>query len=488
MSDHMKPVNVVLGAGPAGLAAAYHLTQKGQQVLVLEKESRVGGMGATQRVGNYYADYGPHTFHLKDTEITELFERLAGDSIRKVRRNQKLWIQGMALPFPLTLMDALTKLRTTTALQIVIDYIAAQIMGIFRSDEGSDSDSFENWGLRKFGKTLYQLAFGDYSEKVWGIPGSELSEKLAKQKLRDLSLAKLFFNTLGLLNSRRSKALGINRHAVIDGYLQFGIGEFYKRLSTEIESTSGKIILNAEPLNIVVEQGRAKGIEYLDKGVKTFLSTDSIISTIPLPALCELLPTANFCVAKSESKSIRYRSLIVVNLVLNQDSFSNAQWIYLIEPAFHCNRISEQKNLCENACPPGKTLVALEITCDYNDFLWNAEDSLLISLALHDLSLMHLHPRTVSDAFVLKATDAHPVYTKGFEKNLTKVIDNLTDCENLYSIGRHGLLLNNDMHDSMEMGFLCVDKLVSGAKSADWYELMDDYVSARLEGKTNEQH
>ena len=488
MNNRSKSLQVVLGAGPAGLAAAYRLADRGHRVLVLEREPRVGGMGATQRIGDYYVDFGPHTFHLKDTEITRLFEQVAGTSIRRVQRNQKLWIQNMALPFPLSIYDALTKLKLSTSIRILVDYLIAQVVSFFLRGSDSNLDSFEKWGTRKFGRTLYRLAFGAYSEKVWGIPGSDLSEKLAKQKLRDLSLAKLLLNALGMLKPRRSEALGINNQVASDGYLRHGIGEFYDRLSAEIKVMGGEIILNAELLHITIEEGKATHVKYLCDGETHHDSVSSIISTIPLPSLCELLPAPEFCVAKAQAENIKYRSLIVVNLILDQDSFSNAQWIYLIEPAFHSNRISEQKNLCEDACPPGKTMVALEITCDFDDYLWNADDALLVNLALHDISLMNLHPRTVHDAFVLKAKHAHPVYTKGFQVSLAKTIDNLKECSNLYSIGRHGLLLNNDMHDSMQMGFLSADNVAANVSSAKWYELMDEYVSRRLEGKTNEQH
>src|SRR3989338_6937642 len=143
-SEHNKPV-VVLGAGPAGLGAGYWLAKAGRKVIVLEKAPHVGGMGASIRVKDYIADYGPHTFHLKKSAVTALFEQLAGPEVTKVHRNAKIWIDGKMLPFPLRASDALTKLGPALSCRITLDYLAQNFRRCISFNGSSTPRSFEDW-------------------------------------------------------------------------------------------------------------------------------------------------------------------------------------------------------------------------------------------------------------------------------------------------------------------------------------------------------
>lgn len=471
---------VVLGAGPAGLGAAYWLAKARRKVIVLEKEPRVGGMGASVRIKDYVADYGPHTFHLKKTMVTELFERLAGSDVNKVRRDAKIWLYGKTLSFPLQARDALTKLNPLLSSRIVLDYLFQNCVGRF-SRNGTPM-SFEEWGVQQFGHSLYRLAFGNYSEKMWGLPGNQLSVNLAQQKLVGLNLWNLILATLGLLNKERADAMGLTRENLYDAYPRYGMGTFFEALADEIHRQGGIIELSAQVQQVSVKDGRVTGVSYVVNGESRVISCDTLVSSIPLPSLCPLLPTGEFEESQSAARKLKYRSLIVVHLVLAKDQFSNAHWIYLLDPRLTSNRLSEQKNLSKDSCPPGRTMVTLDITCNQGDYLWNAEDTFPIGLAMHDLSIMGFHPRIVSDAFVLRAADVYPVYYLGFEKDMDIILNRFSECSNLFSIGRHGLLLNNDMHDSIEMGFFASQTLLENKPSRWWYETASQYVRDRLEG------
>ena len=480
-SQSERPI-VVLGAGPAGLGAAYWLAKAGRKVVVIEKEPRVGGMGASQRVKDYIVDYGPHTFHLKKSQITQLFERLAGPDVNKVPRNAKIWLHGKTLPFPLRIRDALTQLNPLLSSRVVLDYLFENSIGrLWRNGDWSPA-SFEEWGVRQFGHTLYRLAFGDYSEKMWGLPGNQLSVKLAKQKLLELSLWKLLLATLGLLDKERANAMGLSRETLYDAYPRYGIGTFFEALADEVRNCGGVVELSARPQKVEVANGRVTQVAYTVNGETRVTPCDALISSIPLPSLCPLLPPGQFGRAQDAAEGLKYRSLIVVHLVLNQDHFSDAHWTYLLDPRLISNRLSEQKNLSKDSCPPGRTVVTLDITCNYGDYLWNADDGFSIGLGIHDLSVMGLHPRTILDAFVLRAADVYPIYYLGFERDVDLILKRFSECSNLFSIGRHGLLLNNDMHDSIEMGFFASQTLLDGEPSQVWYDTAKQYVRDRLEG------
>jgi protoporphyrinogen oxidase len=481
VKDASLPV-VILGAGPAGLGAAYWLVRAGRQVIVLEKEPRVGGMGASQRVKDYIVDYGPHTFHLKKTPVTQLFERLAGSHVNKVLRDAKVWLHGKTLPFPLRMRDALTRLSPFLSSRMVLDFIFEQTLGHLRRGKGWQPASFEEWGVQQFGRTLYTLALGNYSEKMWGLPGGELSVKLARQKLVGLSLWDLVLAALGLLNRQRADAIGLTRENLYDAYPRHGIGTFFEALAQEVRDHGGQIELATVPQQVIVDGSGVTEVVCQGNGGTQSIPCAALVSSIPLPSLGPLLPAGRFAAAQAAAARLKYRSLNVVNLVLDKDSFSNAHWTYLLDPRLISNRLSEQKNLTEDSCPPGQTVVCLDITCSRGDYLWNAEPGFLIGLAMHDLSIMGLHPRTIIDAFVLRAADVYPIYYLGFERDMDAILDQLNGCANLFSIGRHGLLLNNDMHDSIEMGFLASQVLLEGKPARDWYEIAGRYVHDRLEG------
>ena len=471
---------VVLGGGPAGLGAAYLLAKAGTPVLLLEKEPRVGGMGASIKVKDYIADYGPHTFHLKDSVVTRLFEELVGPNVNKVARNAKIWLHGKTMPFPLRMSDALTKLSPWLSFRIVSDFLIQQALGVIRKREPT---SFEEWGVRQFGRTLYKLAFGNYSEKMWGLSGRELSVKLAKQKLTGLSLMKLILATLGLLNQKKADAIGLGKVNLYDAYPRFGIGTFFEALARQIEADGGVVQLQAKVLDVRLEGNRVVEVVYQGADNREVRqSCRDLISTIPLPSLVPLLRGEDFDSAATAASRLQYRSLICVHLILDRDTFSEAHWTYLLDQRLTSNRLSEQKHLCQDSCPPGKTMVTLDITCNYGDYLWQAEDSFLIGLGIHDLQVMGLHPRTILDAFVLRAPHVYPIYNRGFEKDMEVILGRFRRCENLYSVGRHGLLLNNDMHDSIEMGFFSAQTILDGRNAASWYDIADAYVRERLEG------
>jgi protoporphyrinogen oxidase len=478
MTDSRKAV-VVLGGGPAGLGAAYFLAKAGRNVVLLEKESHVGGMGASIRIGKYIADYGPHTFHLKKSVVTRLFERLVGPDVNKVVRNAKLWIYGKSMPFPLRIQDALTKFSPWMSSRIVIDYLYQQTCGLFR---GKEPSTFEEWGTRQFGHTLFRLAFGNYSEKMWGLPASQLHVKLGKQKLIGLSLWRLILASIGLLEQGRADAMGLTSKNLYDAYPKLGIGTFFETMADEVRKSGGRIDLNTNMEGVEVVGGRVCAVRYSDATGSHRIECDALISSIPLPSLAPLLPADQFAAAQDAASRLKYRSLICVHLVLDKERFSDAHWTYLLDPRLMSNRLSEQKHLCRDSCPAGQTMVTLDITCNYDDYLWKADDSFLIGRGMNDLKVMALHPRTIHDAFVMRAAQVYPIYSLDFETHVDTLINRFRKVDNLFTIGRHGLLLNNDMHDSIEMGFLASQTLMEGKPSAAWYDSAKTYVRDRLEG------
>src|SRR6267142_360928 len=190
---------VVLGAGPAGMTAAWRLSQLGYPVTVLEKDSAVGGMGKTIMLGKYAVDYGPHTFHIRETPesrgIIEAIKPFFGEDPLILTRGTRVLLRGKYYVYPLEMLQVLTGVSPVLSTRIVFDYLVATLRSSF--SPAKKEHSFEEWGIRNLGRTLYDLCFGIYSARVWGLPTSQISSKQA-QRVAKLNLKNIILRTLGI--------------------------------------------------------------------------------------------------------------------------------------------------------------------------------------------------------------------------------------------------------------------------------------------------
>ena len=292
---------------------------------------------------------------------------------------------------------------------------------------------------------------------------------------------------MGLLSKEQADPLGLDTKQEYDAYPRKGIGVFFEMLAAKIQQCGGEVRLSTEVKKVTFKNGRISSVEIKDSHTSRRIQCDAIVSTIPIPSLVVYLDGSEvLSQLKSNARELRYRDLICVYLVLDKDYFSDAHWIYLLDEDMKANRLSEQKNLNPDSCRPGTTVLSFDITSQQGDFLWNSSDSFLIGMAIADLERLGVNPRTILDGFVLRTENAYPVYKKGFEKNIDSILSHFSEIPNLFSIGRHGLYLNNDIHDSMEMGYLAAEHIAaanSANDSAGWYEKMRVYIHDRLEGR-----
>lgn len=468
----------ILGAGPAGLGAGYNLIQRGYQVSIIDRAHYVGGASASFRIKDYIVDYGPHAFHMKKEDIIKIVTDLIGNGFNKVKRNSRLILDGKNLQYPLNIKEALLKVNPMLSLKILSDYLIIRAKGlIFRNNE---NETFQDWGVRAFGSTLYRLAFGNYSEKMWGLPGSQLSSKLAQQKLLRLNLLKIILKVLGMTDT--SFEGGVTEY--YDLYPRFGIGTIFEKMQEAVLKDDGsEVHLGAKIMNINVKQNRLKSICFERNGQELTKEFDYLISTIPLKYLCAYLPENKQTEPKGLSTSLKYRDIRIIYVVLDKDYFSDIHWIYLLDPHFKFNRLSEQKNLNKESSPPGKTVVSLDIACNYEDEIWNMTDEEFFTLALGDLNHLGIKENHILDCFSLRLRDVYPVYDLNFDIRLQDILKIIERYPNLYSTGRQGLFLNNDIHDSIEMGKLCSEFILEERSSRDWYSFIGEYIRKNLEGE-----
>jgi protoporphyrinogen oxidase len=471
---------LILGAGPAGITAGWRLAENGKTVTVLERDSTVGGMGKTVRVGDYAVDFGPHTFHIRETnesrDIIRTIKPFFGDDPLILTRGTRVFLQGKYYIYPLELLQVLTGVKPSLAARIVFDYVVATTKTMFSPPK--QEDSFEEWGVRNLGRTLYDLCFGVYSERVWGLPTSQISSKQA-QRVAKLNLKNILLRTLGLKPDPQA-------HFTEYMYPRAGISALYENMAARFRQCGGELLLESPVVRLVREGNRISHVAYRNNGSETTVPCDGVVSTLPLPSLAKLITPSLPDDVLGHAAKLRYRSLKLVYIALNRERLTDFHWVYLLDKEFRINRVSEQKNVSPYMVPPRSTVLCVEVSCFRDEPIWSAPDEELFEIAFRDLQKTGygVDRSEVLEYHVVGIDTAYPVYELNFEEHLIPVLKGVHSLDNLLTIGRHGLFLNNSMDDNVLLGTKVADRIsTDGFQSAAWADEMLAFMNLRFQGK-----
>lgn len=475
-----KPKVVILGAGPAGISAAWRLTRLGYPVTVLERDGAVGGMGRTIQVGDYSVDFGPHTFHIRETpeskEILKTITPFFGDNPLTLVRGTRVLLRGKEYVYPLEIMQVLFGVSPMLSARILIDYSIATLKSLFAP--AKTEHSFEEWGVRNLGRTLYDLCFGIYSARVWGLPTSQISSKQA-QRVAKLNLKNIILRTLGI---KADPVTYFTKYF----YPRKGISLLYEGMAAEIRAAGNQVCLSSPAVRVIRTGDHASRVWYTTNGVEQSVDCDVLLSTLPLPALVNMMSPPLPQPVIDHAARLRYRSLKLIYIALKRDRLTDYHWVYLLDEQFRVNRMSEQKNVSPDMVPPGRTILCIELSLWKDDALWKASDEEIYRIALRDLMKMGygVTESEVESYYVTDIPTAYPVYELNFEDHLIPVLDGVHEVRNLMTLGRHGLFLNNSMDDNVGLGFQVADHIErKGADSRAWVAEMLEFMKLRFAGK-----
>jgi protoporphyrinogen oxidase len=481
MSDARKQAKVVvLGGGPAGMSAAWRLSALGVSTTVIERDSAVGGMGKTIKVGDYHVDYGPHTFHVRETEesraIHEAIRPLFGEDPLVLTRGTRVLLRGKEYVYPLEMLQVLTGVSPLLSARIVLDYLIATITSAVAPPK--KEHSFEEWGVRNLGRSLYDLCFGIYSERVWGLPTSQISSKQA-QRVAKLNLKNIILRTLGI---KADPTTYFTKYM----YPRKGISVLFENMANAVRAAGNCILLHSAVVRLERDGDRIRGVVYQREGREETIECDGVISTLPLPLLVDLIQPALPQTVAAHAKKLRYRSLKLIYIALKRDKLTDYHWVYLLDEQFRVNRMSEQKNVSAEMIPPGRTVLCIELSCWRDEPVWTASDEEVYRIALNDMMRMGygITESEVEDYFVTDIPTAYPVYELNFEDHLIPVLEGVHAVPNLLTIGRHGLFLNNSMDDNVLLGMKVGDRIAAGGfDSQAWLSEMLAFMNLRFQGK-----
>ncbi|MEO6444095.1 MAG: NAD(P)/FAD-dependent oxidoreductase [Gemmatimonadaceae bacterium] len=450
---------VVIGAGPAGLTAAYILAKDGVKVTVLEADDIVGGISKTARYKGYRFDIGGHRFFTKVTPVEELWKEILGPEFISVPRLSRIHYGGKYFDYPLKAWNALSGLGVFNAIAIVLSYFWSH----FRPYPVEDN--FEQWVSNRFGKRLYRIFFKTYTEKVWGIPCTEIRAEWAAQRIQGLSLAKAILNAAAIQKrSDKIKTL-INEFQ----YPRFGPGQMWETATDRIREMGGEVLMRHSVDALEYKDGVVVAVRARTPEGERRIEGDHFINTMALKNLVrsfDPLPPANIV---SAGDGLNYRDFLTVAVMVDQEELFPDNWIYIHTPGVRVGRIQNFNNWSKAMVPrPGTTCLGLEYFCFEGDGLWNSKDEDLIELAKSELGQLGLaDPAKVIDGTVVRQQKAYPVYDSVYAEHLKVVRSHIDRIPNLHTVGRNGMHKYNNADHSMLTAMMAVANM-RGASHDVW--------------------
>ena len=350
---------VVLGAGPAGLTAGYLLAKLGRPVLVLEAEEQVGGLAKTIVRDGYRFDLGGHRFFTKSPEVESLWLEVLGEELLLRPRLSRIYWNGRFLDYPLSAGDVVRKLGPVELARCLASYLASV------PRRKGEERSLEEWVSNRFGRRLYDLFFRTYTEKVWGVPGSEIRAEWAAQRIKGLSLRTAARDAVFGGREGEVKSLIREFH-----YPRYGPGQMWETMAERIGDLGGEVRTSAPVERICLERGRVVAVEAAGQ---THHCGD-VISSLPLGAVAKMARPAAPAPVLEAGRGLRYRDFLTVALVLSGDDLFPDNWVYVHDPSVRVGRIQNYRSWSPWMVPdPSTACIGLEYFCFEGDDLWEAE-------------------------------------------------------------------------------------------------------------------
>lgn len=455
---NMKKV-AIIGAGPAGLTAAYLLSKEIgssiEQVVVFEASGQVGGMSASLTLWNQTVDLGPHRFFSFDKKVNDLWLEIAGNNYTEVSRLTRIHYRGKYFNYPLKAFNALFQLGVFRSLAAIGSYFHQKIAPI------KDDSTFEGWVTRRFGRKLYETFFKTYSEKLWGIECSQLDADFASQRIKKLSLG------AAIRSAFLSKSK--NKHQTLADTFRYpnaGTGWLYEEMARRATKNGVRIHINTAITSVLCAENKANAIVLPDGTTKYF---DAIISTMPLNQLLGGIAEAPLSVKQAATK-LFFRNTILVYLQIDNINLFPDQWMYIHSKELKTGRITNFRNWVPGLYGNEKSsIVAMEYWCFDTDNLWNESNEKLIALASNEIGKSGLLKNAkILNGHVVRLHKSYPVYFSHYRKVLKPIEEYLTSIEGLYPIGRYGSYKYNNQDHGLLMGMLAAENIAYNAKHNLW--------------------
>ena len=465
---------VIIGAGPAGLTAAYLLAKQRVPVTVLEADPEyVGGISKTVHYKGYSFDIGGHRFFSKSKEVEDLWTEILPDDMLIRPRSSRILYRNRFFSYPLRAFEALFKLGIFESLLCVLSYARARVFPI------KTPRNFEEWVTNQFGSRLFRIFFKTYTEKVWGTPCTEISADWAAQRIKGLSLSTAIFNAL--LPKRKPKARGDVVKTLIDSfrYPRRGPGMMWEKCAELIKGLGGSVLMGQRVSGCRYDAATALWTvtSINAAGVEQTHAASNVISTTPVRELATLLSPRVAPLAANAASSLKYRDFLTVALIVRERHVFDDNWIYVHDPGVKVGRIQNFKSWSPEMVPdPANTCYGLEYFCFEGDGLWNSSNDELIALARRELVQLGLaSDEDILDASVVRQRKAYPVYDDAYATHVATMRREVeSQFPSLHMVGRNGMHKYNNQDHSMMTAMLCAENILAGRRVYDLWQVNED--------------
>jgi len=470
---------VIIGAGPAGLTAASELCKAGRRSVVFEKDAVVGGISRTVTYNGYLFDIGGHRFFTKVKAVEDMWHEYMQDDFLLRSRISRILYNRKFFNYPLKISNALSGLGLVNSVLVLFSYLKIRLVPI------RNEKNFEDFVTNMFGSRLYRIFFKTYTEKVWGIPCTEISAEWAAQRIKGLSLVSAVKNAL-IGNRFTTKQTVIK--TLIDSfhYPRKGPGMMWEKVTDVVNETGSKVHLESDVVKIYHQGDQVSAIDVQLKSgeIQKFTGSD-FISTMPVRELIQKLDPPVPAAVLNAANLLNYRDFLTVALIVEQEHLFDDNWIYIHDQDVKVGRIQNFKNWSPEMVPDGNnTCLGLEYFCFEGDGLWSMDDKDLIELGSDEMEkLGFLKAADVIDGTVVRMPKAYPVYDEVYSDALLEIREFIeSKLHNLQLVGRNGMHRYNNQDHSMLTAMLAVEN-IQGANNDLWQVNADEQYHEELTEK-----
>lgn len=456
------PDVVVIGAGPAGLTAAYQLGKAGRTSTVVEADTVVGGISRTATRDGWRFDIGGHRFFTKVKPVSALWHEILPDEDFLLRpRMSRIFYKGKFYDYPLKAFNALGNLGIIEALRCVLSYVWV------RFNPPKDQSKFEGYVAARFGWRLYRTFFKTYTEKVWGVPADELEADWAAQRIKNLSLVSAIWNAITPNRNQKDITSLIEEFE----YPRHGPGMMWERCHELVEAQGSSVQFRSKVVKINHSDGAATEVITEGPDGQTTHACTEVISSMPIPLLVQAMDPPAPEDVQLAAKSLAFRDFLTVALVVPEEDGFPDNWIYIHAPEVDVGRVQNFGSWSpEMIKDPGMTCLGLEYFVNEGDSLWVADDDDLIEQATQEMITLGLmKPGRVREGFVVRMPKAYPMYDATYKDNVNVLREWLgANTPNVHPVGRNGMHRYNNQDHSMYTAMLTVENIVKGTTHDVW--------------------
>jgi protoporphyrinogen oxidase len=470
----MKTTVTIIGAGPAGLTAAYLLSKNDVDVVVLEADPvYVGGIARTATYKGFRFDIGGHRFFSKSKAVEDLWTEILPNDMLVRPRSSRIFYNGKFFAYPLKPFEALIKLGVVRSTLCVLSWFKARLFPV------RNPRNFEDWVSNQFGKRLFNTFFKSYTEKVWGMSCKEISADWAAQRIKGLSLGSAIKNALFPQRQSKDRTKVIKTLINSFRYPRKGPGMMWEACAGKVKAIGGKVEMGCKVVGCSYDEPTSTwSVQFEDRqGAVQKIEAEHVISSAPMRSLILGLSPQVSERALRAAERLKYRDFVTVMLILKERKMFDDNWIYIHDPSVKVGRVQNFRSWSPEMVPdPDKACYGLEYFCFEGDGLWESKNEELIELAKRELIQIGLAKEgDVIDGTVVRQRKAYPVYDDDYARHVATIRQELeTRYPNLHLVGRNGMHKYNNQDHAMMTAMLCVENILADTKLYDLWQVNAD--------------